>query len=145
MGSSCLFRYQHLLQFRQLTRFTWISQQKGSLPVSRIKAHNSRIYGIDWAHNRRNEIVTCSLDKTIKSWDIQQVDKQEPTATICTTYPVWRARNLPFGRGLLSLPQRGSTELEMWKDGQVVETFTGHNDVVKEFVWRKGRQSEFTL
>jgi WD40 repeat protein len=111
--------------------------QKGSLPLSIIKAHNSKIYGIDWSHNRRNEIVTCSLDKTIKLWDIQGTNPTQPTATICTAYPVWRARDLPFGQGVLSLPQRGSTELEMWANGESVETFVGHSDVVKEFVWRK--------
>jgi hypothetical protein len=36
------------------------------------------------------------------------------------------------------LPQRGSTELERWKNEAVVERFTGHSDVVKEFVWRRG-------
>ena len=44
---------------------------------------------------------------------------------------------MPFGQGVLSLPQRGSTELEMWANGESVETFVGHSDVVKEFVWRK--------
>jgi hypothetical protein len=89
-----------------------------------------------------NQIVTCSLDKTIKTWDIHANESldaiQSPVSTIHTKYPVWRARYLPFGRGLLTLPQRGSTELEMWKEESVVERFTGHNDIVKEFVWRKG-------
>lgn len=54
---------------------------------------------------------------------------------------MWRARNLPFGEGVLSLPQRGETTLEMYAKGDppnLVETFEGHLDVVKEFVWRKG-------
>ena len=67
---------------------------------------------------------------------------QEPTTKIQTTYPVWRARNLPFGRGgVLSLAQRGETALEMWAQGHPeapVERFEGHADVVKEFVWRRG-------
>lgn len=64
-----------------------------------------------------------------------------------TSYPVWRARNLPFGRGILSLPQRGETALEMYSldgDGLLVDTFEGHTDVVKEFVWRKNLD-EFQL
>jgi WD repeat-containing protein 59 len=89
-----------------------------------------------------NEIATCSLDRTIKTWDMQANTSLDglkyPVSTIHAKYPVWRARHLPFGRGLLSLPQRGSTELEMWKNEVVVERFAGHNDVVKEFVWRKG-------
>jgi WD repeat-containing protein 59 len=137
------------------------SAQKGSLPISHIKAHNAKIYGIDWSHERRNEIVTCSLDKTIKVWDVHASAPEEqgdgwgqntmihvPKRIIETNYPVWRARDLPFGRGLLSLPQRGETALEMFAYGDEeampnsVQTFEGHTDVVKEFVWRKGGRGE---
>jgi hypothetical protein len=46
-------------------------------------------------------------------------------------YPVWRARDLPFGRGILSLPQRGEHALEMYAydaptDAPPVERFAGH-------------------
>lgn len=71
--------------------------------------------------------------------------KQEPTFTIHTSYPIWRARNLPFSEGVLSLPQRGETALEMWTPEnhyEPVERFEGHADVVKEFVWRKGGQGK---
>ncbi|KAF8060765.1 hypothetical protein FPV67DRAFT_1423352 [Lyophyllum atratum] len=122
-------------------------RRKGSLPTKRIKAHNSKIYGIDWAHDRRDEIVTCSLDKTIKVWDTSTADPA-PKTTICTAYPVWRARNLPFGCGVLSLAQRGTTALEMYGQsgpGCPVERFEGHTDVVKEFVWRRGGDDEFQL
>ncbi|PFH47198.1 hypothetical protein AMATHDRAFT_7008 [Amanita thiersii Skay4041] len=206
--------------------FLW-DRRKGSLPLTRIRAHTSKIYGIDWSHDRRNEIVTCSLDRTIKLWDITDsftshmhnrptvrssllshyfgttsdesfqlvsngvlgtnsngsssgsstvgggvpgcseeeyniygpVAQYEPKKTIYTLYPVWRARNLPFGRGVLSLAQRGESSLEMYSlagGGQVqggvpgadmfpIEVFEGHTDVVKEFVWRKSEQDEFQL
>ncbi|EGN97137.1 hypothetical protein SERLA73DRAFT_57400 [Serpula lacrymans var. lacrymans S7.3] len=127
-------------------------RRKGSLPTSRIKAHKAKIYGIDWAHERRNDIVTCSLDKTIKIWDTSDSPNEtggfEPKNTIKTRYPVWRARDLPFGHGVLSLPQRGETALEMWADsdsGTPVEVYEGHTDVVKEFVWRKGGLGEYQL
>ncbi|KIJ64123.1 hypothetical protein HYDPIDRAFT_112664 [Hydnomerulius pinastri MD-312] len=129
-------------------------RRKGSLPTARIRAHNAKIYGIDWAHARVHDLVTCSLDKTIKVWNVHEAsafphsshpqahtNHPQPVTTITTTYPVWRARNLPFGRGVLSLPQRGETALEMWAEGNEdtpVEVFEGHTDVVKEFVWRKG-------
>ena len=46
---------------------------------------------------------------------------------------------MPFGEGILSLPQRGETTLEMYGNNEdLIETFEGHSDVVKEFVWRKG-------
>ncbi|KAG8221615.1 hypothetical protein J3R82DRAFT_1892 [Butyriboletus roseoflavus] len=133
-------------------------RRKGSLPTARIRAHNAKIYGIDWAHTRVHDIVTCSLDKTIKVWNVQDASASDvpqpeslfqksskqlakPLTMITTRYPVWRARDLPFGRGILSLPQRGDTALEMWvtgNDTMPVEIFEGHTDVVKEFVWRKG-------
>ncbi|KAG5220688.1 vacuolar membrane protein [Salix suchowensis] len=177
-----------------------------------IRAHDSKIYGIDWSHSIRNEIVTCSLDHTIKVWDVNASpaitssfrdlhspslgsslqsftlypsdvevgvisstassngingtgnSRQTPMApktTIRTVYPVWRARNLPFAQGVLSLAQRGETALEMYRTDSSfpgagskektptnihttshvpVEVFEGHKDVVKEFVWRKGGQ-----
>ncbi|KAF9266957.1 hypothetical protein L218DRAFT_857464 [Marasmius fiardii PR-910] len=143
-------------------------RRKGSLPVTVIQGHRSRIYGIDWCHYTRNEIVTCSLDKTIKLWNIDDYVSEstgsryfpgvsnthrvasKPRHEIQTTYPVWRARNIPFGRGILSLPQRGETALELYSvddklEEEPVLTFEGHEDVVKEFVWRKGGQNEFQL
>ncbi|KAJ7576839.1 hypothetical protein C8J56DRAFT_971742 [Mycena floridula] len=129
-------------------------RRKGSLPVAKIQGHTSKIYGIDWSHSLSNEIVTCSLDKTIKVWDLNSLpdsssQSPEPQTMIHTTYPVWRARYLPFGHGVLSLAQRGETALEMYAQSDSktpVETFEGHTDVVKEFVWRKGAQgTEFQL
>ncbi|TBU54508.1 hypothetical protein BD310DRAFT_935749 [Dichomitus squalens] len=122
-------------------------RRKGSLPIKRIRAHKAKIYGIDWAHDRRNELVTCSLDKTIKIWDTHTATTN---VTINTSYPVWRARDLPFGQGVLSLPQRGETALEMYAHEEPtvpIEKFEGHTDVVKEFVWRRGGQdnNEFQL
>jgi hypothetical protein len=100
------------------------------------------------------------LDKTIKVWDVHASSEEQdnggrqstvmhvPKRIIETSYPVWRARDLPFGRGVLSLPQRGETALEMFAYGDEevmqnsVEVFQGHTDVVKEFVWRKGGKGE---
>ncbi|KAG0709286.1 hypothetical protein DFH29DRAFT_887529 [Suillus ampliporus] len=143
----------HVLASSHMNEVLIWDRRKGSLPTARIKAHTAKIYGIDWAHARMHDLVTCSLDKTIKVWDAYDAPSSslnqstqaeiEPRSTISTRYPVWRARNLPFGHGVLSLPQRGETTLEMYKleGGEVgtpVEVFEGHADVVKEFVWRKG-------
>ena len=138
------------------------------MPVKSIKAHSAKIYGIDWAHNSSRELVTCSLDKTIKLWDVdsspivpgetccsEDVAKgsiYEPYSTIHTSYPVWRARDLPFGHGLLSLPQRGGDAPELWAHSTgmthasiPVEAFEGHTDVVKEFVWRRGGRGKCSV
>ncbi|TDL20252.1 WD40 repeat-like protein [Rickenella mellea] len=132
---------QHILASSHLNEVLVWDRRKGSEPLLQIKAHKAKIYGIDWSHHDRNEIVTCSLDKTVKIWDIHdpKTQHEESKLTYETMYPVWRARDLPFGKGFLSLPQRGETALEMWSHSDTtapVETFEGHTDVVKEFVWR---------
>lgn len=50
---------------------------------------------------------------------------------------------MPFGSGILSLPQRGQTVVDMWNPSvskDPVYTFEGHTDVVKEFVWRRSKR-----
>ena len=116
--------------------------------MTTIGAHTAKIYGIDWSYERREEIVSCSLDMTIKIWDVLSSPSRNEgehgcmcKATICTTYPVGGAKNLPFGHGLLSHYQRGDTSLEMWSHDEKiipVHTFEGHDDVVKAFAWRRG-------
>ena len=68
-------------------------------------------------------------------------DTNNPKVTFNTSYPVWRARDLPFGRGVLSLPQRGENVLDVWSYDHPeapVSVLEGHSDTVKEFVWRRG-------
>lgn len=62
-----------------------------------------------------------------------------------TPSPVWRARWLPFGDGVLTLPQRSDHALSIWGEEQLrrdgpsaepVARFEGAREGVKEFVWR---------
>ncbi|QRV86136.1 cytosolic Fe-S cluster assembly factor NBP35 [Ceratobasidium sp. AG-Ba] len=144
----------HLLASAHDTSLLIWDDRHGSVPLYEIPAHESRIYGIDWSRKHRDEIVSCSLDKKIKLWNINldPRDKTKPTPQneIETQYPVWRARNLPFGDGVLALPQRGMTALEMFafdtpsekasphvpRGAKLAITFEGHKDAVKEYVWR---------
>ncbi|KZS98011.1 hypothetical protein SISNIDRAFT_481877 [Sistotremastrum niveocremeum HHB9708] len=125
-------------------------RRKGTVPLKTFRAHSAKIYGIDWGTMQNpSSLVTCSLDNSIKLWDTQSVirsDTEDPTPinVINTSYPVWRARNTPFGKGVLALPQRSETTLEMWSwdlinqspDAPPVAQFAGHKDIVKEYVWR---------
>lgn len=45
--------------------YLW-DDRKGSTPVTTIKAHDQKIYGLDWNRREKNKIVTCSLDRTVK-------------------------------------------------------------------------------
>ena len=120
--------------------------RKGAHPLRSIEAHATKIYGVDWNRTKTNNVATCSLDKTIKFWDYTgEID--EPTWMIHTPFPVWRARHTPFGSGLLAMPQRGDHDLHLYdrrqsealnntKRVQPVHRFDGHDDQVKEFLWR---------
>ncbi|WWC59175.1 uncharacterized protein I303_101724 [Kwoniella dejecticola CBS 10117] len=148
-------RHEHVLATAHNNSVQIWDNRKGSVPLTVIHAHVSKIYGIDWDRRDRDKLVTCSLDKTIKFWTVPElrstvsgiadsdpfatvVAPEKPTSTLTTSYPVWRARNLPFGRGVLSLPQRGEEALELFApdDDTPVERFEGHDNVVKDFVWR---------
>ncbi|MCJ1447629.1 MAG: hypothetical protein MMC23_008140 [Stictis urceolatum] len=120
--------------------------RKGASPLRSIEAHDTKIYGIDWNRTRTSGIVTCSLDHTIKFWDYL-CSGDEPERIIQTPFPVWRARHTPFGLGLLAMPQRGNNNVHLYdrrfqdestKDSivQPVKEFHGHEDQVKEFLWR---------
>ncbi|KAG8781736.1 hypothetical protein FRC15_008180, partial [Serendipita sp. 397] len=114
--------------------------RKGSVPLSTIVAHDSNIYGISWSRLSEAEIITCSLDKTIKTWDAYADPSTiQPLGIIQTEYPVWRARNLPFGRGILAQPQRGRLALDMYSTDhpeEPVHIFDGFSEAVTESVWR---------
>jgi WD repeat-containing protein 59 len=118
----------------------------GAIPLKSIEAHSTKIYGVDWDRSRREAIVTCSLDKTIKVWNSEH-DTDVPEKVIETPFPVWRARNTPFGCGILAMPQRGDNDLHLYgqsiedkdKSGEtlpLVHSFPGHKGQVKEFLWR---------
>ncbi|CAO3596860.1 unnamed protein product [Absidia cylindrospora] len=117
--------------------------RKGAVPMTSITAHSKKIYGIDWSRQNDYDIVTCSLDKLVKYWNIHSPD--EPEEIIITNSPVWRARNTPFGNGVLTMPQRSESTLYLYNraiPNEPVHLFEGHTDTVKEFVWRwKGGQA----
>ncbi|KAJ6015244.1 hypothetical protein N7540_009835 [Penicillium herquei] len=118
----------------------------GAYPIRSIEAHDTKIYGIDWNRVRRGALTTCSLDKTIKFWDYTS-ETDEPEKLIRTPFPVWRARNTPFGWGVTAMPQRGNSDLHLYSrrvgEGDnpednlpLVHSFPGHKGQIKEFLWR---------
>lgn len=105
--------------------------------MTSITAHSKKIYGIDWSRQNDHDIVTCSLDKLVKFWNINTPEIEEEV--ISTDTPIWRARNTPFGNGVLIMPQRTDSKLTLYNRACAetpVHAFDGHQDTVKEFVWR---------
>ncbi|KAG0148717.1 hypothetical protein CROQUDRAFT_75131 [Cronartium quercuum f. sp. fusiforme G11] len=127
----------HLLASSHDSRvLVWDTRRPGS-PLLEIKAHDEKIYGVDWSRRSGDWLVTCSLDKTVKFWSINS--PQAPSQTIETPSPVRRARHLPFGHGVMTLPQRLDRVLRMWSQScptNPIAIFAGHKDTVREFVWR---------
>lgn len=122
-------------------------ERKGVQPLRTIEAHRSKIYGVDWNRTRQGGVLTCSLDGSIKFWDYTRDEESMLERVIRTPFGVWRARHTPFGWGALAMPQRGDFDLHLYdrrlgdgvkRDAKVppVHTFKGHNDQVKEFLWR---------
>lgn len=118
----------------------------GAYPIKSIEAHSTKIYGVDWNRVRPGAVVTCSLDKTIKFWDYTS-ESDVPEKIIRAPFPVWRARNTPFGWGVLAMPQRGNNDLHLYSrragEGSnpgenlpLVHSFPGHKGQVREFLWR---------
>ncbi|KAJ9220514.1 hypothetical protein DTO027B5_3682 [Paecilomyces variotii] len=124
-------------------------KRMGATPIKSIEAHSTTIYGVDWNRVRPGAVTTCSLDKTIKFWDYT-AEGEVPEKVIKTPFPVWRARNTPFGWGVLAMPQRGNSDLHLYSrrtpEGNqifdpnqtlsLVHSFPGHKGQVKEFLWR---------
>ncbi|CAH7674589.1 hypothetical protein PPACK8108_LOCUS9490 [Phakopsora pachyrhizi] len=116
--------------------FIWDTRKPGT-PYLKFKAHDEKIYGIDWSRRSADGLVTCSLDKSVKFWSANS--PEFPVQTINTPSPVRRARHLPFGRGVMTLPQRLDHVLKMWSQdapSSPIALFSGHSDTVREFVWR---------
>ncbi|KAM0753036.1 hypothetical protein T439DRAFT_332981 [Meredithblackwellia eburnea MCA 4105] len=148
-------RQPHIIASAHDKRVLIWDDRMGAEPVTTIEGHHSKISGpdpsvlllpsqdgIDWSRLDPDMLVTCSLDKTFRSWDIK--DTSSPDLTVMTSSPVWRARYTPFGRGVLTLPQRSDHALSIWgrekveksTTAQPVARFLGANTGVKEFVWR---------
>lgn len=125
---------QHLLASSHDKFLKVWDSRKGAHPLHTVAAHSTKIYGIDWNMLDGSSILTCSLDHSVKVWDLDAL--QAPQEVIRTPFPVWRARFTPFGNGILALPQRNDSRLHLYCNGEPVHSFGGHQAIVKEFLWR---------
>lgn len=152
--------------------YVW-DTRKGALPVVKIgNAHDKKINGMDFNQGLKN-ITTCSNDGTVKFWDLKseqatkfisnfnyfgnQPDNAiQPSVVIETSFPIARARNLPFGSdkacGIMPL-QGGNNAIHLVNyddayheylntntpqriSANSVYSFKGHRGPMKDFLWR---------
>ncbi|ORX62877.1 hypothetical protein DM01DRAFT_267212 [Hesseltinella vesiculosa] len=122
------FKNEHLVASSHDKDVKIWDMRKGAVPMTSITAHSKKIYGIDWSRQNDHDIY----------WNIHSPEEAEET--IVTNSPVWRARNTPFGHGVLTMPQRTETTLNLYNRAtpdKPVHMFEGHTNTVKEFVWRR--------
>lgn len=140
--------------------FLWDSR-KGALPLLRIdNAHKGKINGLDFSCVD-DKLTTCSNDNTVKVWDLQRLEETEiqPSVIMRSSYPVARARSLPFGKDRCCgiMPLRGGENAvhiinyqnaltENAATGATVSidvipdySFKGHQGCIKDFLWRTQR------
>ncbi|XP_028416243.1 GATOR complex protein WDR59-like isoform X1 [Dendronephthya gigantea] len=115
--------------------------RKGNAPVRYISAHLSKINGLDWSPVDGNKLITCSLDKTVKLWDIFE-DTRNAKAICDHRAPVWRAKYTPPGNAILTVPlstasQRTVSVPSLWNTNlkNPFQTFHGNSSIL-EFHWR---------
>ena len=122
--------------------YIW-DERKGSIPLRKIEAHDSKVNGLDFSRTEEFKVLTCSNDRTVKLWDYSSDEALQ--CTFVTNFPVWRARHTPFGKGFAVMPLRGGNNdvfiNKISTDKNVVEMnpiyeFHGHSEPIKEFVWR---------
>eukprot|EP00026_Physarum_polycephalum_P000310 Phypoly_transcript_00310.p1 GENE.Phypoly_transcript_00310~~Phypoly_transcript_00310.p1 ORF type:complete len:1416 (+),score=192.66 Phypoly_transcript_00310:632-4879(+) len=126
--------------------FIWDIRKEGQ-PIASITAHNTQIYGIDWSYLSTNEIISCSQDKMVKLWSID--NPRECKMVLQTGTPVLRAKYLPFSTGIVTVAERGNYILRLWsiKDPSTpptvpIHAFVGHSDGIRSFDWRISRPKE---
>ncbi|POY75900.1 hypothetical protein BMF94_0983 [Rhodotorula taiwanensis] len=97
----------------------------GATPVETVRGHSARIYGIDWSRKDPKQLITCSLDSSFK------IDAlSTPIRSVTTSAPIWRARWLPFGDGILTLPQRSDHALSIWSVKSIDESIKANEQPI---------------
>ncbi|EPX73335.1 ubiquitin-protein ligase E3 [Schizosaccharomyces octosporus yFS286] len=114
----------------------------GPLHTIQTSASITKINGLEFNKVSETRLLTCAMDRTVKFWDYSE-STIEPEHLITTDAPVWKARFTPFGEGVMLMPQRGDNSVHLYdvrnlNEGgpRPVHTFSGHTDLVKEFLWR---------
>lgn len=124
--------------------------RKGTSPFIQLKGHSRGINNISFNPNNEYELMSSSMDGTIKIWNYESQelvtnDNQFEKQTVVTEFPVWRGRYLPFGEGLCALPMVGGNNSaymaslnneENTTKLAPVYLFKGHTDRITDFLWR---------
>jgi hypothetical protein len=112
--------------------------RREAAPLALITAHMAKITALDWSYTDAHRLLTCSQDRTVKFWDVDQ--PRESLGQLHTGAPVQRAFYAPLGHGVATVATRGDCALRLWSSLPLplapVHTYTGHTEPVQAMAWR---------
>lgn len=113
--------------------------RKGSTPVMVIHAHHQAILALDWSPNKESELLSGSLDHSVKLWDISQPN--EPLKDIQRSGPIRKAQFIPDSNNIV-LSESGPEsiyDLQLWDteepEPRLVHSYRGHGAEVVDFCY----------
>jgi peroxin-7 len=85
---------------------------RGGKEVASIRGHDTEILSFDWGKYKPNTVVTGSVDKTVKYWDLR--NPSIPVVTLVGhEYAVRKVRMSPFGADIVGSVSYDMT-LRLW-------------------------------
>lgn len=103
-----------------------------------------KINGIDWHPELSTELATCSLDNTVKFWNLDVIKNKAESYINTNNRPVWRAKYTPIANGLITsqIKQNLDNSLWLWNTNildKPVYSFVAPQDLVIDFHFRTNR------
>lgn len=139
----------HLLASTHDSRLLLWDSRKNNIPLNEVYAHAGRVNAVEFDGTSSNRLVTASIDRTVKVWNLKSLKKggeQEPRSTYTTNFPIWKCRFLPDGgNGAIVIPMRGGENNALLCDFsipgtcdlEVVQSFSRHKAPIKDVTIRR--------
>lgn len=85
-------------------------------PSTLITAHPRMINDFDWSPSIDNQIVTCSMDSTLKVWNVRK-PKEDRESGLTLNRIVLRVKYTPFGNAIVTqcMAQGSENDLYLWR------------------------------
>lgn len=88
--------------------------RRESAPLALITAHTLPIAGLDWSHVAASQLLSCSQDRSVKFWNIEQPHESRAQATLSVGAPLQRALFAPRGHAVATTAARDDCAVRLW-------------------------------